>query len=242
MSKVFKIAFASILITMIVVAIGKVNAANLGLNVNFDGKKIEMTSETPDMTWQIKNLLPGETDETELTIYNIGKKNTTIKFLPKIEEGKELADILNVKIIKLAGENISKDEEFFNGKYSEIMNMGLSLDAGKTQKYKIITTLPSEAGNEYQKKECKVKLAFVASGIEDEEKKPEPEKPDEPDVPEKPEKPEEPEEPEEEPQKEITTDEVKPVQTGESKMIFAVVGVLALAVIILIITFFKGRK
>ena len=86
-----------------------------------------MTSETPNMSWSIDNLLPGETEETILTINNIGTRQANIKFIANIEEGEELSDILNIKIIKLAGEVQKQDEEFFIGKYSKLINIDLDL-------------------------------------------------------------------------------------------------------------------
>lgn len=222
MKKFLKISLISIIFAIAIFLVNESYAANLSVNVNFDGKQIEMTSETPDMTWNVENLLPGETDETLLTIYNIGTRQSNVKFIATIENGEDLADILNIKIIKLAGESQKEDEEFFNGKYSELMNMGLYLDAGKSQSYKIITSLPIETGNEFQNKECKIKLSFVASGIEDKE--------------------EEPTEPEQDPPKEIVTDVIKPVQTGESKTVYIVVAVLVIAIVVLVVTYFIGKR
>lgn len=204
-------------------------AANLNVNVNFDGKQIEMTSETPDMTWTINNLLPGEEDSSILTISNIGTRKASVEFTATIEEGKDLADVLDIQIIKLANDSQKEDKEVFSGKYSELQTLNVELDSDKIQNFKIITSLPIETGNEFQNKECKVKLSFLAKGIEDVEPEPEPEV--------------EPT-PEPEPPKEIITDVIKPVQTGESKTIYIIVGVLVVAAIILIVTFFigKGKK
>lgn len=225
MKKILKISLILIIFAIAIFLVNESYAANLSVNVNFDGKQIEMTSETPDMSWSIDNLLPGETEETILTINNIGTRQANIKFIANIEEGEELSDILNIKIIKLAGEVQKQDEEFFIGKYSKLMNIELDLQEGKTQAFKIITSLPKETGNEFQNKECKIKLSFIASGIED--TKPVPEEPDvEP----------------EEPPKEIVTDIIKPVQTGESKTIYIIAGVLVVAVVILVVTFFVGRN
>lgn len=184
-------------------------AANFGLDVNFNGEKIEMTSETPDMTWYIKNLLPGETSETILNINNIGKKSVKVEFIASVEEGKELSDILEIKII-----NLSNNEEVFSGNYKEMEKLNIQLDSKKSQSYKLITYLPVEAGNEYQNKECKIKLSFVAIGQKD-------------DV---------------EPPKDIITDEVKPPQTGEGYTIFVVSAVAVVFIIGLIFSFYKKKR
>lgn len=228
-----------ILILGLIITSNSVFAANLSVNVNFDGKTIEMTSETPDMTWTVNNLLPGETEETVLTIANTGTRKVDVSFIATIESGEELANVLNIKVIKLAnGDTQKEDEVFFNGKYSELMNISVSLEKEKSQVYKIVTSLPEEIGNEFQKKECKVKLSFRASGIEDAEPTPEPE-PEKPEPTPEPEKPE-PEEPT--PPKEVVTDEIKPVQTGESRAIYAVIAVLVIAGIVLVVTLCMGKK
>ena len=76
-------------------------AANYNLDVNCNGKTIKMTSNTPNMTWNITNLLPGESEETTLTIANVGTKKVDVSFKATIENGIEVAKILDIKIIKL---------------------------------------------------------------------------------------------------------------------------------------------
>ena len=227
MSKSLKTFLCLIFFTIIMCLANSTYAANLSVNINFNGKKIEMTSETPEMTWEINNLLPGGSDETMLTFNNIGEKFVDISFIPEIENGKDVSDILDVKIIKLANETYKKDEEFYSGKYSNLVNMGLALENGKSQAYKIITSLPIEAGNEFQNKECVVKFHIEASGQED--------RPSFPDTPKD-------EIIEEEPPKQIVTDVIKPVQTGESRTIFVVVGILVIAIIVFGFTFWYIRK
>ena len=64
-------------VIMLAMFSGKVYCANYNIDVNFDGKKIEMVSETPDMVWDINNILPGEKHETVVKFSNVGKKDTT---------------------------------------------------------------------------------------------------------------------------------------------------------------------
>lgn len=223
MKKTLKIAFISLVFAIAILLLNETNAANLNVDVNFDGEKIKMTSQTPDMTWNINNLLPGEKDETILTVNNTGKKQVDVKFIANLVEGKELADVLDIKIIKLASEVNKKEDEFFNGKYSELENISIQLESEKTQSFKIITSLPKETGNEYQNKACKVKLNFVATGYKDKEpSKPEP-------------KPEQP------PEK-VETEEIVPPTTGEGKVIYIVVGVLVVAVVGFAISFVASKK
>ena len=155
MKKTLKIAFISVIFIIALLFVNKTNAANLNVDVNFDGEKIKMTSQTPDMTWNINNLLPGEKDETILTVNNTGKKPVDVKFIANLVEGTELAKVLDIQIIKLVSDTNKKEDEFFNGKYSELMNISVQLESEKTQSFKIITSLPKETGNEYQNKACK---------------------------------------------------------------------------------------
>lgn len=240
MQKLVKTFLFLVFFAIIICLSNTIYAANLNVNVNCDGKKIEMTSETPEMTWTIENLLPGESDETILTFHNTGKNFVNISFIPKIENGKDVADILNVKVIKLTSETVKKEEEFYNGKYSGLVNMGLGLESGKSQAYKIVTSLPIEIGNEFQNKECVVKFHIKASGTEDKTNLIPDLEPPKQEIPE----PEPPKQEiiEKEPSKQLETDVIKPVQTGESRSIYIIVGVLVVAVVVLVGTFWFVRK
>ena len=207
MNKKIKVVIIAAIIIMLSTLANISNAANLKVDVNFDGKKIEMTSETPQMSWNINNLLPGETDVTYLTIENTGKKETKIKLAASLEEGKELAEILDLEIIKIANSNNEKDVKLFSGKYKDLSKLDISLNNKNEQTIKIVTKLPIEAGNEYQKKNCKIKLNLVAVGTED-----------------------------------IQTEEVNPPQTGESRVIYIVGGMLVIAVVVLVVSFWKKKK
>lgn len=203
------ILFISILVN------SAVYAANLNVHVNCNGKTIKMTSETPDMTWKIDNLLPGHTDESTLTIENVGTKKVDVDMNVKIESGKDLTDILDLKIIKVQS-NTSAEEELYSGKYSDLKSVGVNLESNQTETYKFVVALPTETGNEYQGKECVVKIGLVASGEEDK-----PQVPDE---------------------GRITTDEVVPPQTGEGIILYVVGGILLVALIVFLITFFINKK
>lgn len=209
MKNISKITISIIMFIVLMCFINTVSAANLSLNINFNGKEIKMTSDTPDMSWSVDNLLPGNSDETLLTIKNTGTRDVDVTFIAKVESGEELADILNIKIIKLANNDQKTDKELFDGKYSELTNLELSLEKGKTQKYKIITSLSKETGNEFQNKECKVKLSFIAEGEGPEQ---------------------------------VVTDKVEEVQTGETRTIYKVIAVVVVAFVILLVTFFVGKK
>lgn len=212
---VSKFVIIAVLVAIIaLITANSAYAANYNVDVNCNGKTIKMTSNTPNMTWNITNLLPGETEETTLTIANVGTKKVDVSFRATIENGTDVANILDIKIIKLANNDTQKeDEKIFEGKCNELKSVNLSLEKGKKQSYKIITYLPKETGNEFQEKECVVKFDFTATGKQDTE-----------------------------PSKEITTEEVKPPQTGETYAIYIIAGILGIAVIAFAVSFILGKK
>ena len=98
----------------------------------------------------------------------------------------------------------------------------LNLDSRKSQEYKIITALPADIGNEYQGKECQIKLEFTSTGESDEQVNPPAQN-----------------EPEQEPEKQyISTSEIKSPQTGESNAIYIVAAILVFAFITLGLIYF----
>jgi len=212
----FTVKKIMVILTIIFTAVlinSNVLAANLNVQVNCTGKTIKMISETPDMTWTIKNLLPGEKDESTVTIENVGVKKVDVDLTAKIESGEDLTNILDLKIIKIKSEN-SEEQELYSGKYSELKSVKVSIESNNKETYKFVVTLPTETGNEYQGKECVVKLGLIASGEADTA----------------------------EPKKIITTNKVESPQTGEGVILFIVAGVLIIAFIIFLITFFINRK
>lgn len=217
----------SIILTILFVGIltcSHVLAADMTVKVNCDGKTIKMTSETPDLTWKIENILPGESDESTLTIQNIGKKKVDVDVTVKIESGEELAKILNLQITKKQV-STNTEETVFNGKYSELKTLTLNLDISEKAIYTFKASLPTETGNEFQGKESVIKFALVASGEQD--------------VPKTPDK--EPEKkPEETPK--IITDKVELPQTGEGIIIYIIVGVLLIASIVALVTLILNKR
>ena len=214
-SIVSKFVIIALLVAIIaLITANSVYAVDYNVDVNCNGKTIKMISNTPNMTWNITNLLPGETEETTLTISNVGTKKVDVSFKATIENGTDVANILDIKIIKSANNDTQKeDEKVFDGKCSDLKSVNISLEKGKKQSYKIITYLPKETGNEFQEKECVVKFDFIATGKQDTE-----------------------------PPKEISTDEVKPPQTGETYAIYIIAGILGIAVIALVVSFIIGKK
>ena len=159
-----------IIISIILVGIlinSKVLAVNYTLNVNFDGKNIEMISPTPDMIWEVKKMQPGEEQYNIITASNKGTRNVIVEFDSAIVDEEDIARILDLKIVKLVNDNPSLDELVFSGKCADMGKVSFGLDVGKNQSYKISVCLPSEAGSEYKGKTCKLKLNFTASGLAD---------------------------------------------------------------------------
>ena len=230
--KLIKLAtIASVILLGLIFSNSKVFAANYNLDVNCDGKKIEMISKTPDMTWNVDNMLPGQKDKIVINISNVGPKSVKVEFKATVVEGSDVADILNVKIVKIGNDS---EQVEYDGKYSHMREVVLNLDAGKNQEYKIISSLPEETGNEFQEKQCQMKLNFTATGESDEIVEP-PTPAEEEGTPEK-----DGTTPKETvPQKKyITTSEIKSPQTGESNAIYIVAGVLIFAFITLGLIYF----
>ena len=131
----FTVKKIMVILTIIFTAVlinSNVLAANLNVQVNCTGKTIKMISETPDMTWTIKNLLPGEKDESTVTIENVGVKKVDVDLTAKIESGEDLTNILDLKIIKIKSEN-SEEQELYSGKYSELKSVKVSIESNNKE-------------------------------------------------------------------------------------------------------------
>lgn len=216
------ISVVTILLISLVFFNTKVYAAKFNLDVNCDGKKIEMTSKTPDMTWSINNMLPGQKEETTINISNVGPKSVKVEFKATTDSGEDVSNILNIQVIKIGNGSKQTEQIEYDGKYSEMNKIVLNLDSRKSQEYKIITALPADIGNEYQGKECQIKLEFTSTGESDEQINPPAQ-----------------DKPEQEPEKQyISTSEIKSPQTGESNAIYIVAAILVFAFITLGLIYF----
>lgn len=155
-----KVIAISFIVFIIIFINNKVVAEELDLNIKYDGKKMEMISETPKMEWNIETLRLGTVDETILNISNIGTNSINLSFMPVLVDSDT---DLNVQIIKLKSKNQMEEEEFFNSKYSQLVYTGLFLDTGESQSYKIVTSIPEDS-NTNQINNCKIKLNCMADG------------------------------------------------------------------------------
>ncbi len=157
-----KIIISIILIITILGVYVESLAASFSLNVLFDGKNISMESETPEMSWDLDNFLPGNSDTSSITIRNGGKKTATVETTISIEEDTEednrLLEMIDLKITNKAGETV------FTGKYTELKTIEKSLKSGESETYTAVTSLNVNAGNEYQNKQYKLKFNFKAIG------------------------------------------------------------------------------
>ncbi|MBQ8379456.1 MAG: MucBP domain-containing protein [Clostridia bacterium] len=133
-------------------------AASFNLNVLFDGKNISMESETPDMSWNLENFLPGDSDTSSITIHNGGKKTAKVETTISIEEDNRLLEMIDLKVTNKTGETV------FTGKYTELKTIEKSLKPGESETYTAVTSLNVNAGNEYQDKQYKLKFNFKAIG------------------------------------------------------------------------------
>jgi hypothetical protein len=206
-----------------ILASSQVFADDFRVKINCDGKTIKMTSETPDMTWRVNDILPGETDQSTVILQNIGKKKVDVNLSVKIESGEDLVKILDLKIIQKHSSD-NQEKTVFEGKYSDLQSLNVSIDPQQKLTYTFIATLPLDTGNEFQGAECVVKFVLVSSGDADKKSEPTPEPTPEP-----------------EPEK-IITDDVEPAQTGEGIIIYIIAGVLLIAAIVFLVTFFLNRK
>ena len=153
-----KIIISIILIITILGMYVESLAASFNLNVLFDGKNISMESETPDMSWNLENFLPGNSDTSSITIQNGGKRTATVETTISIEEDTGLLEMIDLKVTNKAGEVV------FTGKYTEFKTIEKSLKPGESETYTAVTSLNVNAGNEYQDKQYKLKFNFKAIG------------------------------------------------------------------------------
>ena len=133
-------------------------AASFDLAVKFDGKNITMESETTDMSWNLDNFLPGDSDTSTVTIRNSGSKTATVETGISIEEDNGLLEKIELTVKNSANETV------FEGSYTELTTISKELAAGATETYTVVTSLKTDAGNEYQNKKYKLKFNFKAIG------------------------------------------------------------------------------
>lgn len=133
-------------------------AKSFDLSVIFDGKNIAMESETPDMTWNLDNFLPGNSDTSSITITNNGEKTATVETTINIEENTGLLEMIDLTVTNKLGEPV------YTGKYTDLKTITKSLAKGESETYTAVTSLNKDAGNEYQNKQYKLKFSFKAIG------------------------------------------------------------------------------
>ena len=220
-----KLMFISIILTIFLQ--GKhVLAANLGVNIEFDGKKIEMLSETPEMEWNIDKLFQGEASEATLVINSVGSKEVKADIQLEIENNKELEEHITLKIT-----NSKTGEMVYDGKYSEFKQTSTKIPSKQTNIFKVVIGLPTEIENSVKGENIKIKFKLVAKG----------EKKTSNSTNQITENATELSETEQQNQNEITTDIIKPIKKSKSITIYVVFAIMMCILIVLVIAFFKTK-
>ena len=141
-----------------------VRAEYFTFDVNCDGKKIEMTSENPDIFFNIENFMPGDNNISYLVINNTGTyKVEVLMNSVEMSSGDNILGLLNLKMF-------DSEKEIYRGIYSQVNAVKIAeLEPGETKSFKIETEFSKTAGNEYQNKNYKIKFNFEARGEEESE-------------------------------------------------------------------------
>lgn len=153
-----KVIISLLLIVIILSQYVESIAKSFELKIYFDGKNISMESETTDMSWNINNILPGQSDTSSVTITNSGSKAATVITTINIEEDNGLLEMIDLKVTDKAG------KEVYTGRYNDLKTLSKYLQVGESETYTVETTLNVNAGNEYQNKQYKLKFNFKAVG------------------------------------------------------------------------------
>ncbi len=222
--KIIVSILALILIQMLNI---KVYAANLNLNIDFNGKEIEMASETPEMKWELKNIAPGKSNSTTIIINSIGNKEVKAEFATEITDGKEYEEYLNMKIT-----NSKNNETIYEGKYKEFTKVAEKISAKETKSYNVIVTLPEGTENKFANTGCTIKFNFTAKGeknsiaVANQQEQQEQMQTQQNTVE----------------VEEVTTNTIKQIKISQSYIIFIVLGILVVVLAVLIILFIRTRK
>lgn len=131
-------------------------AKDITMNVNFNGRTIVMSSEDPNTTWTIDNFLPGDSDESNVSITNTGENPVEVDTDISIEEDSGLVAGINLEVTNSANEVV------FTGSYTDFETIEKEMQPGESETYKIKTSLDVSAGNEYQGKQYTLKINFTS--------------------------------------------------------------------------------
>lgn len=214
MKKYLKIII--ITLVLLLISITKVCAANPSLNVEFDGKEIEMTSDNPNMEWNIENIKSGESRENTIVINSIGSKEVKVELSTEILEKAELAEILNIRI-----NNNKTNEILYDGNFANFQKAEIKIPSKETNLINVVVSLPEATENIIENQQIKIKFKFIAKGEKQTQNK---------------------QENSEESMVEIvSTDLIKPIKKSESYTIFIVLGIMIITLIILIIAYIKNK-
>lgn len=236
---------------------GTVFAANYSVNVDFDGKNIEMFSENPKMEWNVRNLYIGEPTETTIILNSTGNKEVEVELKPEIIESKEIAELLNLKII-----NNKTNEIAYEGKYTDFQSVKTKIPAKETISFKVIIEKTAIDDKDIQNANFKIKFKIIASGEKsssvhkrinnnsagenetssnNEEQRNESEEMSNNENKETTNNENQSNETEKQVEK-VTTDEIKQIKKQEAYVMYFVLGIMLLVLSILVIQFLKIKK
>ncbi len=153
-----KVIISLLLIIIILSQYVESLAKSFELKIYFDGKNISMESETTDMSWNLNNILPGQSDTSSVTITNSGNRAATVITTISIEEDSGLLEMIDLKVTSKDGKVV------YTGRYKDLETLSKYLEVGESETYTVETTLNANAGNEYQNKQYKLKFNFKAVG------------------------------------------------------------------------------
>ena len=153
-----KVIISLLLIVIILSQYVESLAKSFELKIYFDGKNISMESETTDMSWNLNNILPGQSDTSSVTITNSGSRAATVITTINIEEDSGLLEMIDLKVTSKDGKVV------YTGRYNDFETLSKYLEVGESETYTVKTILNVNAGNEYQNKQYKLKFNFKAVG------------------------------------------------------------------------------
>ncbi len=137
----------------------KALAAEVGIDVIFDGRNIKMESDNTDLSWTLDGFLPGDSDESKITLNNKGSKPATVEVEISITEKDDgILDMIDMQVTNKAG------EEVYNGSYTDLKTVSTTMEPGETEEFKVKTSMNVNAGNEYQNKQYVLQFKFKAIG------------------------------------------------------------------------------
>lgn len=123
-----------------------------------DQQEVEIKTVPENQLFSLENLAPGQVEEKDIIVQNIGKQDFHYQTFVKYKLGsKQLYQMLDLTIMTNDGEIL------FQGKLKDFSSLkGRTIEKNKDERLTIKIGLPSEAGNEFQSLDCVVDFQFLA--------------------------------------------------------------------------------